>query len=114
MDKTKFTRDPHLDSEGFVIAGFTATVTPTTFTFHSDPAHSWLEVDWTALKKLGLNPTDFSRYSYRRHNTFFLEEDCDATKFIEAWRSKHGADSVRFYERHSNGNSFVRSLPAIY
>ena len=62
-----------------------------TFTFHTDPGHGWVQVEWTDLKALGLNPTDFSRYSYRKGNTFYLEEDCDASKFVAAYEAKHGA-----------------------
>jgi hypothetical protein len=82
------------------------------FTFHVDPGHGWLEVDWTDLKRLGLNPTDFSRYSYRRGNTFFLEEDCDALKFANAFEAKHGIPiKTRDLGKDSN---FIRNLPPIY
>jgi hypothetical protein len=85
----------------------------TTFTFHSDPSHGWLEVDWTDLKRLGLNPTDFSRYSYRNGNTFYLEEDCDAPKFIAAYETKHGRNSFRFEEPFEESH-FIRNLPCIH
>jgi hypothetical protein len=82
------------------------------FTFHVDPGHGWLEVDWTDLKALSLNPTDFSRYSYRRGNTFYLEEDCDASKFAAAYKAKHGkAIQTRDLGRDSN---FIRKLRPIY
>jgi hypothetical protein len=83
------------------------------FTYHIDPGHGWVEVDWTELKKLSLNPTDFSQYSYRKHNTFFLEEDCDAPKFIAAYKAKHGEEPT-LREKHSQGSSFVRGLEPIY
>lgn len=85
-----------------------------TFTFLSDPGHGWLQVDWTHLKDVGLNPTDFSTCSYRKRNTFYLEEDCDAYKFITAWKAKHGQDSFHFVEGHSDHSSFIRSLPPIH
>ncbi len=81
------------------------------FTFHTDNAHGWLEVDWSELKRLSLNPSDFSKYSYRRGNTFFLEEDRDATLFLRAWEAKHGRKPV-FAERHE-ANSFIRDLPRL-
>jgi hypothetical protein len=85
-----------------------------TFTYHIDPGHGWLEVDWTDLKALELNPTDFSRYSYRKHNTFYLEEDCDATKFVDAFEAKHG-DKPRVQEKHIHGgvSSPIRNLNPI-
>ena len=81
------------------------------FVFHTDNAHGWLEVDWTELKRLSLNPSDFSKYSYRRGNTFFLEEDRDATKFLLAWEAKHKRKPV-FDERHQ-ANSFIRDLERV-
>lgn len=82
------------------------------FTFHTDPGHGWVEVNWTALKALGLNPTDFSRCSYRRGNTFYLEEDCDAPKFIAAWEAKNGC-KAQFRDAYSE-RTFIRNLPRIY
>lgn len=89
------------------------TTSPCTFTFHSDPAHGWLEVLWTDLKNVNLNPTDFSRYSYRRGNTFFLEEDCDATKFVEAYEAKWG-HKPNFREKLHDGRCFIRGLARIW
>lgn len=86
----------------------------TTFVFHSDPGHGWLQVDWTQLKDVGLNPTDFSRYSYRQRNTFYLEEDCDAPKFIKAYGARYGSErSLRFIEKHQE-HTFIRALPGIH
>jgi hypothetical protein len=84
-----------------------------TFTYYNDPGHGWLKVDWTELKRLGLNPTDFSRCSYRRRNTFYLEEDCDAPKFIEAWEANNGT-KIKLAERHANNSSRIRNYDPIY
>jgi hypothetical protein len=83
----------------------------TTLTFYSDPGHGWLEVPWTVLKDLSLNPQDFSRCSYRRRNTFYLEEDCDASKFIAAYKAKHGS-APAFVE--NNNGAFIRNLDPIW
>lgn len=88
-------------------------MTKADFVFHVDPGHGWLEVDWTELRRLSLNPRDFSRYSYRRGNTFFLEEDCDASKFLAAWEAKAGRKAV-LGEEYSNRDSFVRALASIH
>lgn len=85
----------------------------TTFTYHLDPGHGWLEVDWTELKALSLSPTDFSRCSYRKRNVFFLEEDCDAPKFLAAWEARHG-QKAELRERHSNGSSAIRNYDPIH
>jgi hypothetical protein len=64
-----------------------------TFTYYCDPGHGWVQVDWTVLKWLGLNPSDFSadgNYVQRKGNTFYLEEDCDAPQFLAAYEAKTG------------------------
>lgn len=81
------------------------------FTFHTDPGHGWIEVDFHRMRQSGLGPQDFSRYSYRRHNVFFLEEDCDAPKFIAAWQEKTGLH-VEFRNAYQ-ARCFIRQLPSI-
>lgn len=82
------------------------------FDFYSDPGHGWLEVRLHDLNKLNLKPTDFSGCSYRSGATLYLEEDCDAGKFIDAWL-KANPLTPKFPYRviNSNHDSFVRSLP---
>lgn len=70
----------------------------TTFDFISDPGHGWLKVNTRDLFALGLTPSHFTSYSYRRGNELYLEEDCDATMFIEAYIKKNGAPP-KFRER---------------
>jgi hypothetical protein len=84
----------------------------TTFKYISDPGHGWLQVNWTDLRALSLNPTSFSRYSYRKGNTFFLEEDCDAAVFVEAYKAQRGKlpALVEEYQEHT----FIRGLPPIW
>ena len=65
-----------------------------TFTFHNDPGHGWLQVSGDDILAAGLKPSDFSRYSYWTRSpfsggdTYYLEEDCDAVKFLAAYRRK--------------------------
>lgn len=64
------------------------------FLFHEDPGHGWLEVSMADLSAVNLTPNDFSSFSYERNTArgrrYFLEEDCDATVFITAYRRQHG------------------------
>lgn len=85
-----------------------------TFTFIEDPGHGWLKVHTSDLWALGFGVTDFSQYSYRTASgkTLYLEEDCDAPKFINAWKAKFGEKSIRLEERYVN--RFNRRLPSIY
>jgi hypothetical protein len=82
------------------------------FKYISDPGHGWLQVNWTDLQALSLKPKSFSRYSYRRGNTFYLEEDCDAAVFVEAYKAQHGRmpELIEEYQERT----FIRGLPRIW
>ena len=54
---------------------------------HSDPGHAWLAVKLSEIEMLGIK-ADISSYSYVKGKTAYLEEDCDAGKFIQAMRAK--------------------------
>jgi hypothetical protein len=62
----------------------------TTFTYHSDPGHGWLEVPIQTLLSVGLAPSDFSAYSYQHRDKVYLEEDCDAAVFIRTYEQHVG------------------------
>lgn len=79
------------------------------FTLHSDPGHAWLAVSVQDALALGLTPASFSRYSYRRFDTLYLEEDRDAGVFCDAYVARHGA-LPPFKEAHTDADSFVRRL----
>jgi hypothetical protein len=78
------------------------------FTFYADPGHGWLEVPRELLHGLGI-ANRISGYSYQRMDKVFLEEDCDLYLFSQAMRARGlFFDTV---DTHTNGNSFIRSLP---
>lgn len=76
------------------------------FKFYSDPGHGWLAVKITDLADMGLLNL-ISRYSYIRGNTVYLEEDCDASKFIDNWKMKHC--EFKYEAKHSDKRSPIRS-----
>ena len=78
------------------------------FDFYSDPGHGWLKVPAAKLEAVGLTARDFTSYSYASDTALYLEEDADASKFIDAWRAKFGEPSIK--EHTSKGRSFIRSL----
>jgi hypothetical protein len=51
--------------------------------WYSDPGHSWLKVKYSELEKLGIQ-CQISSFSYRNGDDVYLEEDCDAGKYIVA------------------------------
>ena len=76
-------------------------------TFHADPSHGWLEVDFADLDALNIT-TQVSRYSYHSGTRAFLEEDCDAGLYLDAAK-EHGW-TVNITEKYTNHDSFIRSL----
>jgi hypothetical protein len=87
-------------------------------TFISDDGHGWLRVSKEDLAAVGLTAADFSRYSYRNRTAigscreYYLEEDCDAGKFIRAFVAKHG-NEPQIKEVYQRGQSPIRDLPSI-
>ena len=79
------------------------------FYHHTDPGHGWLAVTLNDIADVGLTPSDFTQYSYQRADVLYLEEDCDAGKFIDAWKLKHNAEP-EILERWSNYDSIIRSF----
>jgi hypothetical protein len=85
------------------------------FTFITDPGHGWLEVWAPHLAELGMTHASFSRYSYVKYSAlgsvYYLEEDCDAPKFIAAWEAKHGR-KIELREHYEHPTA-IRRLPRL-
>ncbi len=71
------------------------------YTFITDPGHGWLSVPLSDLKKYGLI-NEISSCSYMTTTRAYLEEDCDAPKFIKA--ACLGRDDIR----ESNNNNSAK------
>jgi hypothetical protein len=84
----------------------------TTFPIFVDPGHGWLVATDKQLKRAGLAPTDFSGFSYKRGNRFYLEEDCDLDLFLTAW-TKKVKKPYKFKEYHGNKSSRIRNYERI-
>jgi len=78
-----------------------------TYKFYVDSGHGWFAVKITELMQLGII-TQISPYSYMRGATAYLEEDCDASLFFNAYRDKHGVEPKHTYE-HTDKRSPIRS-----
>lgn len=77
------------------------------YTFHSDAGHGWLEVRKRELEDLGI-ADKVSSYSYVRGDKVYLEEDCDASLFINALDGKGIKPSIIYAAQEDE--SFIRSL----
>lgn len=80
-------------------------------TFYSDPAHGWLCVGYGELEELGIQDK-ISSWSYRNYDLAYLEEDCDATVYINAM-NKLGI-TVEFIQERNNDESPIRSYDPYY
>lgn len=78
----------------------------TTYQFHSDPGHGWLEVTRAELVRLGIAST-ISPYSYQRGGLVYLEEDCDAGAFLVAKKSL--GEDFQIKDTSVNDSSPIRS-----
>ncbi len=75
------------------------------FNYYMDPGHGWLKVPMRLLKELGIE-SKITRYSYRRGDQAYLEEDCDATTFVKAMEER--GRTVVFDDHSSNRESVIR------
>lgn len=54
-----------------------------------DPGHGWLAVKREELIAMGILH-HITSYSYQKGATVYLEEDCDASTFVEAYKTQFG------------------------
>ena len=72
-------------------------------TFHADPSHGWLEVPVLDIMALGIIP---SQYSHIKGDRVYLEEDCDATAYLES--AKANGWTVNITEAYTPSDSPIR------
>jgi len=60
-----------------------------TYIWAVDAGHAWLSVKQSELNNLGI-AHKISSYSYMKGGSVYLEEDCDAAVFIDAYTAKFG------------------------
>lgn len=70
-----------------------------TYIWAQDGGHAWLAVKAGELVSLGIQDK-ISGYSYVKGDTVYLEEDCDAGLFINAYRARWGHDPVTRSGKH--------------
>lgn len=88
------------------------------FTFYSDSGHGWLEVPIELCREYELQGK-ITGYSYRKGNNLYLEEDCDASTFIEVLIKKSGktwkelrAMQKNIYHDTSPIRGYLESIPS--
>jgi hypothetical protein len=63
--------------------------------FWNDPGHGWFEANYSDLVLLDIHRI-ISGYSYRKGDKVYLEEDCDATKYVKAIFGEHPENDPMF------------------
>lgn len=81
----------------------------TTMHFYRDPSHGWLQVAREALTREGMKLSDFSSYSYVGKACIYLEEDCDAPKFLQRFADNHAGEKPTIKEHFSDRPSSIRN-----
>lgn len=84
---------------------------PTELRWYNDPGHGWLAVTVRELLDSGV-ASDVSRYSYHDAQTamVYLEEDCDAARYLDAHGFSLEEAGVIAIENTTDEDSFIRSL----
>lgn len=77
--------------------------------FVHDPGHGWLEVPVSKINELGIADA-ISRFSYRNGQLAYLEEDCDAPLFKDAWIRTYGdwPQITEIYQQNTPIRDFAR------
>ena len=77
------------------------------FTFYADPGHGWLKVPRHYLTALNIEHK-ISSCSYQLGNNVYLEEDCDASLFFEAFIADQGK-KPEYSSKWTNNQSKIRN-----
>jgi len=77
------------------------------YTFHIDPGHGWLAVPYKDVLALGIEK-QISTCSYQTETMVYLEEDCDAPRFDDAFEKVYGHRPNYTHVYHKN-RSIIRS-----
>lgn len=73
------------------------------FEFIDTPSHGYLKVHKNYFVSCGFDVTNVSKYSGQDKNYVYLEEDCDAGKFVNFVKDQ--GTEVEFKETHRNRNN---------
>lgn len=75
--------------------------------FIQDLGHAWLKVPMKLINELGIR-RKITKYSYKKDNDAYLEEDVDAALFMVAYEERHG-ESITFDIVSHGENSPIRN-----
>ena len=82
-----------------------------TFTAYTDSGHGWARVPRKLLVELGI-ADKITPFSFQRGEFVYLEEDCDLSTFVDAYRAT-GKD-IKFKSLYTHKRSKIRSYDHYY
>lgn len=83
-----------------------------TFKYYTDPGHGWIGVKVQLLEQLGIQ-AQISEFSYinRKGTMAYLEEDCDASLFVEKYIETYGVKPT-WKDSYMERNHWIRNYPS--
>ena len=81
------------------------------FDFHQDGGHAWLKVSKKLFNKTNANIEHISQFSYEDNNNYYLEQDCDATMYLNNLKDQGIKYSVINID--DGDYSRIRNLPSV-
>ena len=81
------------------------------FDFHQDGGHAWLKVSKDLFNRTNLTVKHISLFSYHDNNNYYLEEDCDATMYLN--NLKEQGIKYSFINIDDGDYSRIRNLPRV-
>ena len=81
------------------------------FYFHQDGGHAWLKVSKDIFNKTNMSNRKISSFSYHDNKNYYLEEDVDATLFINNLKAQNIKYSFIYVD--DGDYSRIRNLPRV-
>ena len=81
------------------------------FDFHEDGGHAWLKVSKKLFNKTNASIEHISHFSYEDNNNYYLEQDCDATMYLN--NLKEQGIKYSFIVVDDGDYSPIRNLPRV-
>tara|TARA_R100000700_G_scaffold35475_1_gene44070 strand:+ start:383 stop:697 length:315 start_codon:yes stop_codon:yes gene_type:complete len=81
------------------------------FYLHQDGGHAWLKVSKDTFNRTNLSMRHISSYSYHDNENYYLEEDVDATQYLNNLKDQNIKFSFIFVD--DGDYSPIRHLPHV-
>lgn len=81
-----------------------------TLDYIQGPSHGWIKISGQVVKHFGFSPSAYSYFDHK-NNVLYLEEDCDAPRFIKLIESKgYKVTHNNIYDEKESVRRFSRTM----